>query len=54
MEGIQGFGIVLPESAFRQGQNVIQIIDLENWAKTTGFHPEWSEANAVHKELALK
>jgi hypothetical protein len=41
MEGIHGFGIVLPQSSFQQGKNKVEIVDLQEWAKTHSFHPDF-------------
>ena len=39
IEDVQGFGIMVPESSFRQGKNDIQIVNLQNWAEKNAFQP---------------
>ncbi|MCI0412814.1 sulfatase-like hydrolase/transferase [bacterium] len=39
IEDVQGFGIMVPESSFRQGKNDIQVINLQNWAEKNAFQP---------------
>ncbi len=50
LEGIHGFGMILPESAFRQGRNDVQIVDLKKWAKNNALPSEFStiKLSAAH------
>jgi len=33
-EDIRAFGLIVPESSYRQGKNVIQVVNLQNWFKS--------------------
>lgn len=41
MEDIQGFGILVAESSFRQGKNDIQVVNLQSWAEKNNYLPPW-------------
>ena len=41
IENIQGFGILVAESSFRQGKNDIQVVNLQSWAEKNNYLPPW-------------